>query len=111
MGSLRVEMRIPGQGWKTLETLTEADPPASVSNNRPGGSYREIIVFQCLGDRSGVWRDRFGVDEEVCMATARVITSVLGFDRLAMLRSGDFYVTDIVTDRGIPATMRWTHEA
>jgi hypothetical protein len=92
-------------GWTLLATLRPHDRPGSVSRNMPDG-HRDVIMFDCNEDHSVISRSVFGADMEE--GTERVI-STAGIEVLATLMPGQSYETNVISDRGVAYTARWTH--
>jgi len=96
-----------GQQWRHLATLTPESAEGSISASGLLGD-RDVILFRCLGDHSRVRRSIGGFD--TADGPARVVTPLLGFEELAVLRAGECHELTAITDRGIPYTVRWRHE-
>lgn len=105
MSGLLLEGRFGNTGrWTVIASLGPHDPPGSISRITPGG--RDVIIFRCAGDHSVIERPIAGADWET--GAQRVIATT-GTEVLATLTAGQSYEADVVSDRGVAYTARWSH--
>jgi hypothetical protein len=88
------------QGWTRIGSVSEVEPPGSLSHTGPGG--RQVLMFGFYDGAAGVWESQLGFDVE--NSAVREITT-LGLERLSDLAE-PFYLEVVRT--GIRMPLRFT---
>lgn len=80
MKGIVIEVRRPTGEWAHVGSVSEMEPPGSMSSDTPLG--RRVIMFGWYGGEPGVWESVGGVDMEN-VAVREIATA--GFTRLSDL--------------------------
>lgn len=88
--------------WRRVGSVGEVEPPASLSNDGPGG--RRVLMFGWYQDEPGVWESSAGID--LANDAVRQIIALDGFERLAALDEHPYQAE--IYRNGIRLNVRFT---